>query len=55
MECISYPDGDILGGSEEPVEQNTHEGGVETKLDLQLGKLGIGHGLRNDNGADGNT
>ena len=50
-----YADGDILGGREEPVDQDTHKGRVETEFWGQFSELGICHTLRHDNGTDGDT
>lgn len=47
--------GDILGSSEEPVNQNTHKGRVEAVLDRKFSKFRIGHTLRYHNGADSDT
>ncbi|EGX95530.1 hypothetical protein CCM_00184 [Cordyceps militaris CM01] len=51
----SYTNGDVLGGGKEPVNQDTHEGRVETIFDGELGKQGVGHTLRDDDGADGDA
>lgn len=51
----TYANGDVLGGREEPVDEDTHEGRVKTILDGQSGQLSIGHRLRDDNSADGGT
>ena len=48
-------DRNIFRSGEEPVDQYTHEGRVKAKLRLEVGKLGIGHALWNDNGTDSNT
>lgn len=40
--------GDILGGGEDGVDHDADEGRVETELGFETGKLGIRHGLRND-------
>jgi hypothetical protein len=51
----AYADGDVLGGSEEPIDQNAHEGGVEAVLRREVGEGGIGHTLRDDDGANGDA
>lgn len=48
-------DCDIFGGGEEPVDQDTHEGGVETILNVEIGQLGVGHGLGDDDCTNGDT
>lgn len=45
-------DGDILGCCEEPVDKHTHEGRVQAEFGFKVGKLGICHALRYNNGAD---
>ena len=52
---LAYSDCDILGSGEEPVDQDTHEGRVQTKLHGQLGQFGIGHTLGNDYTTDSDT
>ncbi len=52
---LTYPDGDILGSREEPIDQDTHEGRVETVFDRELGELGVGHALGDDDSTDSNT
>lgn len=47
--------GDVLGRGEEPVDQDTHEGRVETILNGQVGELGVSHSLRNDDSTDSDT
>lgn len=51
----TYSDGDILGSRKEPVDQDTHERRVQAIFRWKLGKRGIRHTLRNDNGANGDT
>jgi hypothetical protein len=51
----TYTNGDILGGRKEPIDEDTHEGRVQTELDIQVSQLGVGHALRDDNGADGDA
>lgn len=51
----TYADGDILGSSEEPVDNDTHERGVETELGIELGEQGVGHALGNNDSADSDT
>ena len=48
----TYANRDVFRSREEPVDEDTHEGGVETKLDWQLGQLSVSHSLRHHDGAD---
>ena len=43
---------DVLGGGKEAVDEDTHEGGVETIFGRQQGKLSVGHTLGYNHGAD---
>lgn len=52
---FTYTNGDILGGGKEPVNQDTHEGGVKAEFDRKLRQLCICHTLRDDDGTDSNT
>lgn len=52
---MSYPNSNILGGSEEPIDQDTHERGVQAILNGDFSKNRISHRLRNDNSADSGT
>ena len=52
---ITYPDGDIFGGSEEPIDQDTHKGRIKAVFRGELGEGGVGHGLWDDDGTDGDT
>jgi hypothetical protein len=45
---MTYPDSDILGGCEEPIDDNTNERRIQPKLDWKFCKLGICHALRHD-------
>ena len=51
----TYTDGDVLGRRKEPVDEHTHKGRVQAKLDLEISELGISHALGDDDGADGNA
>ena len=51
----TYTDGDVLGRRKEPVDEHTHKGRVQAKLDLEIGELGVSHALRDDDGADGDA
>jgi hypothetical protein len=51
----TYANGDILGCGKKPVDQYTHEGGVEAIFNREGGELGIGHRLGDDDGADGDA
>lgn len=55
IEKGTYTNGDILGSSKEPVDQDAHEGGIQSILHWQFSQLRVGHTLRNDDGADGDT
>jgi hypothetical protein len=48
-------DGDILGGCECPVKDETNETGVETVFSRQLCEESISHALGNNDESDGNT
>ncbi len=52
---MTYPNGDILGGSEEPIDEDTHEGRVQAIFDGELSELGICHGLGDDDSANSHT
>ena len=52
---MAYADSNVLGRRKEPVYQDTHKRGVETKLWGKLGKSGICHALRYHHGANGDT
>lgn len=54
LDC-TYANCDILGSSEEPVDQNTHEGRIETELDWKQSELGISHTLRHNYATNGDT
>lgn len=51
----AYPYGDILGGSKQPVGQDTHERRVETELHRELSQGSIRHALRDNHGTHGDT
>lgn len=51
----AHPDSDILGSSKKPVDQNTHERGVETEFNRQIGQFSVGHTLRNNDATDSDT
>lgn len=51
----TYANRDILGCCEDPVQQDSHEGRVKTKLNRQVGQLSVGHTLGDDNSTDGDT
>lgn len=52
---MTYADGNILGSGEEPVDQHSHEGRVQTVLRRQKSEFGVGHALGNDDGTDSDT
>ena len=52
---VTYSNGDILGGGEEPIDQDTHKGRIKTEFGSELGEGGVSHGLWDDDGADGDT
>lgn len=52
---MTYADGNILGRGKKPVDEDTHEGRVETILDVEERQLGVGHALGYDNAPDGNA
>jgi len=51
----TYSDGNVLGGREEPVDEDTHKRRVQAKLDGQKRQLSVGHTLRHDNSANCDT
>jgi hypothetical protein len=51
----TYANGDILGGSKEPVDENAHEGRVKAVLDWQVRETRVGHSLGDDDGANGDA
>lgn len=48
-------DGDVLGGGEEAVDEDTDKGGVQSVLGVEVGELGVGHGLRDQDESDGDS
>lgn len=48
-------DRDILGRGEEPINQDTHERGVKTELNIEFCKFGIGHSLRDNHSTNRDT
>jgi hypothetical protein len=52
---LTYSDGDILGGSKEPIDEDTHKRRVQAILNGELGELGVSHGLGDDNSAHSDT
>lgn len=51
----TYSNGDVLGRGKKPVNQDSHEGRVQAVLHGQCRKLGISHGLWNDDSTDSGT
>lgn len=47
--------GDVFRRSEEPVDEDTHEGRIETEFHGQIGQFGVGHTLRYNNSTNGQT
>lgn len=52
---LTYSNGDVLGSSKEPIDEDTHKGRVQPILDGELGELGVSHGLGDDNSAHSDT
>lgn len=52
---VTYPDCDILGGCKKPVDQDTHKGRVQAKLNGEFCQFRIAHTLRHDNSANRDT
>ena len=52
---MTYADCDVLGRGEEPIDQRSHEGRVQSKFDRQFCELGVSHTLRDDDRANGDT
>lgn len=52
---VTNTNGNILGGSKEPVDQDTHKRGIETEFDGQGSKFGVRHTLGNDHSSDSHT
>lgn len=39
----THANGDVLGSGEKPIDQDTHEGGIETELHVERGKFCVSH------------
>lgn len=52
---IAYTNGDVLRGGKEPIDEDSHKGGVEPKLGSKVGEFSICHALRHDDCSDSNT
>jgi hypothetical protein len=50
-----YSNSNVLGCCKEPVNENTHEGGVKTEFNRQCSKLGVSHALRHDDSTNGDA
>jgi hypothetical protein len=51
----TYTDGDILGSSKKPIDEDTHEGGIESILGREVSENSICHSLGNDHTAHGDA
>lgn len=51
----THPNGYVLRSGKEPVNEDAHEGRVETELNIEKGQLGVGHALRYDDSPDGDA